>query len=134
MGEARNGKPFSGASTKGNVDMKLSDKQAMFAERLAAFIAVVNTLRDEHGLRKYRIRFGDVYRDPRAKYGHPRSLHRKRLAADLILDAWDGESWVYQRSTEAYREIGELWESMGGTWGGRFNDGNHFSFKHGDMR
>jgi hypothetical protein len=53
------------------------------------------------------------------------SFHRKRLAIDLNLFK-DG---VYQRSTEAHRPLGEYWESLGGTWGGRFKrkDGNHYS-------
>jgi hypothetical protein len=36
----------------------------------------------------------------------------------------------YQTTTEAHRPIGEKWESLGGTWGGRFRnkDGNHYSW------
>jgi hypothetical protein len=33
-------------------------------------------------------------------------------------------------STEAHTPLGEQWEKMGGTWGGRFNDGNHYSLEH----
>lgn len=51
------------------------------------------------------------------------SLHGDRLAVDLNLYI-DGH---YQETTEAYRPLGEKWESLGGTWGGRFGDGNHFS-------
>jgi hypothetical protein len=54
------------------------------------------------------------------------SLHGERLAVDLNLFI-DG---VYQTQTEAYRPLGEKWESLGGTWGGRFGDGNHFSIAH----
>lgn len=32
------------------------------------------------------------------------------------------------QNTEDHRELGEWWESQGGTWGGRFNDGNHYSW------
>ena len=48
----------------------------------------------ENGDRLYRLRWGDAYRDPRVKYGHPQSVHRKRLAVDLILDRWNGLPWT----------------------------------------
>lgn len=56
------------------------------------------------------------------------SLHGDRLAIDLMLFI-NGE---YQKTTEAYRPLGEYWESLGGTWGGRFStpDGDHFSIAH----
>ena len=37
---------------------------------------------------------------------------------------------VWLQSTEAHRELGEWWESVGGSWGGRFGDGNHYSLAH----
>ena len=58
------------------------------------------------------------------------SLHAWGLAGDLVLYI----NGVYQRDTEAYRPLGEKWESMGGTWGGRFGDGNHFSLEHGGIK
>jgi hypothetical protein len=56
------------------------------------------------------------------------SLHCERLAIDLMLFI----NGVYQTQTEAYRPLGEKWESLGGTWGGRFStpDGDHFSIAH----
>lgn len=54
------------------------------------------------------------------------SLHGDRLAIDLNLFI----AGHYQTQTEAYRPLGEKWEAMGGTWGGRFGDGNHFSIAH----
>jgi hypothetical protein len=27
-----------------------------------------------------------------------------------------------------------FWESIGGSWGGRFNDGNHYSLEHRGMK
>ena len=84
-----------------------------------------------------RVRLGDGYRDPRVfgppgsrkGYGSSRSLHNERLAIDLILDKRVNGRWVYQRSTAAYRPLGELWMSLGGEWGGEGTryDGNHFS-------
>lgn len=50
-----------------------------------------------------------------------------------MLDIWSNskQKWVYQRSTKAYKAIGEKWESMHplARWGGRWGDGNHFSFE-----
>ena len=55
------------------------------------------------------------------------SLHFEGLAKDINLYTKD---FVYLTDTEDYRELGEFWELLGGAWGGRFNDGCHFSFEH----
>jgi hypothetical protein len=78
----------------------------------------------------FEVVFGDAYRDPRVTYGHPNSLHRHRLAIDLLLFR-DGE-WL--QDTDDYVTLGEWWESIGGVWGGRFEDGNHFSLAFGGMK
>jgi len=78
----------------------------------------------------YELSFGDAYRDPRCPYGHKKSLHRLRLAVDFNLFS-DGE---YLTETEDHKPLGEYWESMGGTWGGRFGDGNHYSLEHEGMK
>ena len=78
----------------------------------------------------FDITLGDAYRDPRCPYGRPKSLHKKRLAIDLNLFK-DG---VYLTSTDDHLPLGEYWESIGGSWGGRFNDGNHYSLAHDGMR
>lgn len=78
---------------------------------------------------------GDGFRDPRVfggigvklGYGHPKSAHKQKLAVDLNLFKVDG---TFLSATEAHRVIGEWWESQGGTWGGRFEDGNHYSLEH----
>ena len=82
----------------------------------------------------YELTVGDGYRDPRLHgalgvkigYGAANSCHKIRLAIDLNLFR-DGK---YLTATEDYRVLGEFWESIGGTWGGRFSDGNHFSIEH----
>lgn len=66
----------------------------------------------------------------KADGGHPNSLHTKRLAKDFNLFK-DGE---FLTDTEDHRPLGEYWESIGGTWGGRFNDGNHYSLEHNGMK
>jgi D-alanyl-D-alanine carboxypeptidase-like protein len=54
------------------------------------------------------------------------SLHEIGLAIDLNLFR-DGK---YLDKTEDHRRLGERWEAMGGAWGGRFGDGNHYSLEH----
>lgn len=73
----------------------------------------------------YEITLGDAY----AKSGHKTgSLHYSRLAIDINL-FMDG---VYLTDTIDHLQLGLFWESIGGSWGGRFRkkDGNHYSLKH----
>lgn len=68
-----------------------------------------------------------TYDDTFAKTGHSEnSFHYKRLAVDFNLFK-DG---VYLTETKNHKPLGEYWESIGGTWGGRFGklDGNHYSY------
>jgi len=64
------------------------------------------------------------------------SLHHDGLAADLLLY----KAGVYLAKTEDYRPLGEWWEAYGFAnklplaWGGRFNDGNHFSLSRGGKK
>lgn len=86
----------------------------------------------------YEITLGDAYRDPRVfgkvgiqdGYGRKNSLHKMRLAVDLNLFL----NGRYLTHTEDHLPLGEQWEAMGGSWGGRFNDGNHYSLEHNGMR
>lgn len=61
--------------------------------------------------------------------GIANSLHTQRLAQDKMLIV-DG---VYSPRAADYQLAGEIWEAIGpafgvqATWGGRFNDANHFS-------
>jgi hypothetical protein len=54
--------------------------------------------------------------------------HKNRLAVDLNLFK-DG---LYLDQTEDHRPIGEYWEALHpeNVWGGRFQDGNHYSRRH----
>ena len=105
----------------------LSQKQRRFGRMVAALLNKALEM-------GYEYTFGDAFRDPRAHgefgrkigYSAGRSLHKLKLAIDLNLFK-DGK---YLSSTEAHRPLGEWWESIGGTWGGRFNDGNHYSLEH----
>jgi len=109
--------------------MTLGQKQRLFTKLIAQLIAWAY----EEG---YEFTVGDAYRSPRAfgkmgirkAYGRSSSNHKVRLAFDLNLFI-DGK---YQTTTESHRVIGEKWESMNElcVWGGRFKDGNHYSFEH----
>lgn len=107
--------------------MTLGEKQRKFTLMVAQLIAWAYG----HG---YQLTFGDAFRDPRLHgpmgekkgYGQANSNHKLRLAVDFNLFK-DGE---YLMSTESYTPLGEYWESIGGSWGGRFQDGNHFSLEH----
>lgn len=37
-------------------------------------------------------------------------------------------------ASSGHKLLGEYWESIGGTWGGRFNDGNHYSLEHNGVK
>ena len=107
--------------------MTLGQKQRKFVRMIADLIIWAY----DNG---YELTFGDAYRDPRLHgqmgwkvgYGAASSCHKIRLAIDLNLFK-DG---VLLDSTEAHTPLGEQWEKMGGTWGGRFKDGNHYSLEH----
>lgn len=104
---------------------KLRDEQVQFARMVAKLINHVF----ESG---YECTLGDAFRDPKTHgefgekkgYGAANSFHKKRLAIDLNLFK-DGQ---YLEGTGGHRVIGEWWEQQGGTWGGRFRDGNHYSW------
>ena len=97
--------------------MTLRQKQSKFVRMIALLIQYAY----EQG---YELTFGDAYRDPRCPYGSEKSFHHQRLAVDFNLFR-DGK---YLTSTESHQQLGEFWESIGGTWGGRFKDGNHYSY------
>lgn len=88
----------------------------------------------------FEVSLGDAFRDKRSHgelgtriaYGAAFSCHKVRLAIDLNLFR-DGK---YCRETEDHRELGEWWEEQHvlNVWGGRFNDGNHYSMTHEGMK
>lgn len=97
----------------------LRQKQSRFVLMVADLIRFAH----DNG---YELTLGDAYRDERCSYGQPFSLHRKRLAIDLNLFK-DG---IWLTKTDDHLPLGEYWESIGGSWGGRFRDGNHYSLAH----
>ena len=97
--------------------MSLLKKQQEFA----MFVPLLIKKAHELG---FEVTLGDAYRDPRAPYGSKSSRHRSRLAIDLNLF----RNGRYLTETSDHAELGEWWESIGGIWGGRFNDGNHYEW------
>jgi hypothetical protein len=107
-------------------------------QRQRRFTRLVGLLIEFAYQRGYELTFGDAYRDPRVHgavgqrvgYSSANSLHKDRLAVDFNLF----RAGRYLTRTEDYAELGEYWESLGGIWGGRFNDGNHFSLEYGGRK
>lgn len=113
--------------------MTLGEKQELFMRLLPRLLDKAHEM-------GFRVRGGDLFRDPRVHgavgekkgYGHPRSGHKNKLAIDLLLFK-DG---VYLTATEDYRPLGEWWEKQHefARWGGRFQDGNHFSMEENGVK
>lgn len=109
--------------------MTLGEKQELFSRLIAEHILWLYD-------REYAVRCGDFFRDPRVHgqvgekvgYGAAYSNHKSKLAADLNLFK-DGK---YITTTEGHLESGRMWESRHPlcVWGGRFDDGNHYSLEH----
>ena len=111
-----------------DLGMTLREKQSLFVELVGKLIARAYAT-------GYEMTFGETYRTPeqaaanaKAGKGIARSLHCVRLAADFNLFR-DG---VWLRDTEDFADLGAFWERLHPDcrWGGRFNDGNHFSLTH----
>lgn len=108
-------------------------------QKQVQFMRLVPRLIDKAHELGFLVTIGDGYRDPRVfgkvgeriGYGHPKSAHKQKMAIDLNLFTADG---VYLSATSDHRPLGEWWESQGGTWGGRFEDGNHYSLEHEGVR
>lgn len=113
--------------------MELGKKQELFMRLLPRLIDKAHEL-------GFDIRGGDLFRDPRVfgkvgeskGYGHKNSAHKKKLACDLLLFK-DG---VFLTKTEDHQPLGEWWEKQHPLcrWGGRFNDGNHYSLEDNGTR
>ena len=102
--------------------MTLRQKQSKFARMIADLIIFAY----DSG---YELTFGDAYVSTRT--GHmTASLHYDRLAVDFNVFK-DGE-WL--QVGEEFTDLGEFWESIGGSWGGRFEDGGHFSLAYGGRK
>jgi hypothetical protein len=115
--------------------LSLGEKQRLFAKLVPRLIDKAHEL-------GFGVSLGDAYRDPRVHgaigvrmaYGHAKSGHKLRLALDLnlFIDV-DGDGDLdYVETTERHKPLGEWWEKQHELcrWGGRFQDGNHYSLEH----
>ncbi len=110
----------------------LREAQDKFAQMVAHLILMAD-------LMGYDVTLGDAHRNPRVfgamgvkkGYGRSQSNHKIRLAIDLNLFDKAG---TYLIGTKDHQPLGEYWESIGGSWGGRFNDGNHYSLEYNGRR
>ena len=97
--------------------MTLRQRQSKFAKMVPLLILYAYEI-------GYEITLGDAY----AHDGHiVRSFHYNRLAIDLNLF----KNGRYLTKTSNHELLGLFWETIGGTWGGRWNDGNHYSLGEG---
>ena len=109
--------------------MRLIEKQFLLLRLLPKLLDFAHA-------KGYDVTLGDGYRDPRVfgdvgekqGYGAAYSNHKSRLAIDLNLF----KNGDYLTTTEDHKETGEYWESLHPftCWGGRFDDGNHYSIEH----
>lgn len=70
-----------------------------------------------------------VKNNPKEGNGIKNSLHTLRLAQDFNIFR-DGQLV----NAEVITPLGEYWERIGGTWGGRFRDPSHFSLEHNGVK
>lgn len=112
--------------------MTLGQKQRLFAKYVGLLLVHIY----EQG---YEVSLGEALRteaqakaNAAAGVGISNSLHKDKLAIDLNLFK-DG---VYLTETNAHKIFGEWWEAQHelARWGGRFGDGNHYSFTHGGRK
>ena len=103
--------------------MSLRNRQSEFARKVPLLI-----------LYAYELGYELTISDVKASTGHSKnSCHYIQLAADLNLF----KNGKYLIRTKEHQKLGEFWESIGGSWGGRFGesspdagdgiDGNHYS-------
>jgi hypothetical protein len=91
---------------------KLGDQQRSFAKFFPLLIMYAHAL-------GYEVTF------PPEHINHIKgSFHFDGRAKDINLFK-DGE---YLTETEDHEPLGLFWEFLGGSWGGRFGDGNHYSW------
>jgi len=109
--------------------MKLGDLQKLFAKQVPKLINKAHAL-------GYEVTLGDAYRDPKVhgevgekeSYSSAYSMHKSRCAIDLNLF----KNGKYLTKTTDHKLLGEWWEAQHelNCWGGRFNDGNHYSMTY----
>ena len=107
--------------------MTLGEKQRKFTMMLARLLIYADSL--GYGVTLGR---GAVSQEAnQADGGIDESCHLYRLAQDLNLFNSDG---AYLTATKDHEPLGAYWVAMGGSWGGDFDDGNHYSLEHNGIK
>lgn len=109
--------------------MKLSEARVQFSILIARLVLWGNDQTT------YQVALGRDFDEDNEPLRHMKgSLHYLGLATDLALYV----NGVYQKTTEAYKRLGEIWKAMDPNcaWGGDFQDkdGNHFSYMWGGKK
>lgn len=81
----------------------------------------------------YLMTYGHAWRCEGCPASSKPRLHELRLAVDLNLFRREQPDVLLTR-TEDHEVLGRYWEQIGGTWGGRFGDGNHYSMTYRGMK
>jgi hypothetical protein len=118
-----------------------TEAQALHLRRWAALVQITDLLVGPEGQR-YRLRQGAAWRSEAANEadgGHPRSLHRDRLANDSEIDELNPMTGDWSRITASMEgrrvldRLHDIWDLLGGAE--RIDDDlNHFSTAWGGMR
>lgn len=127
------------------VVMKLSDKQALFTTCCITALFPYAHLLAMTSNPPMRVRLDYVRRCDDCRLGISNSLHRKRLAVDLLADRWSGSRWIWvDGHNQFWDRLGAFWTVYGEKhniatrWGGNFRDARgrlvgdwgHFSIEH----
>lgn len=100
---------------------ELSNTQHVFAVQFSVLVLQADAI-------GYNVAFGDGYRDDRCAYGHIDSLHKLRLAHDLILK----KNGIVLGEKD-HSKLHDVWDGMGGAQ--RIEgDLNHYSWAWGTVR
>lgn len=106
-------------------------------EKQSKFVNMISDLIKKSYDLGYQMTFAEAYRPPdvaqlyeKQGRGIANSLHTQRLAVDFNIFK-DGKLLT---DGQSFEDLGKYWEGIGGTWGGRFKDGNHFSLEHNGVK
>lgn len=114
-------------------------KRLTLRQKQSLFVLMVSKLIEYAYSIGYELTFGEALRmqstanaNAKSGAGIANSNHLIKLAIDFNLFK-DGK-WL--QDSESHLQLGEFWESMGGSWGGRFKkkDGNHYSLLHNGVK
>ena len=89
---------------------------------------MIALLIDYAATKGYDVRISFAYRCQSCPIGSRDSFHKKYLAIDLDLF----RNGNYLKDINEYHPLGVFWESIGGSWGGRFRNPEKCHFSLGE--